>query len=753
MIGFQALTARGLKHNDSTLAPAGTEPITAMSRRVGGVDIAWARLQLALVGFALMAGALAAPSAASAATPPQSGLTQAQSQLQALIAAADPAAQADLTDAVSQLGASTASYLWSDANDALAPPTGDRVFVDAAAALNELAKIGPDPTVPRSGLASAVQEIAGAASDLSEAALERAGLHHGFVRDRSLRADQVRYDHAFAALGTEISGALTSLPRQTVERSAENFLSSPDRFASRPETLSGAPLTLEGKPELFYYGAEFCPFCAVTRWSMVLALAQFGELSPLALSQSTPIDFAPSTNTLSFYGSQYESPELAFAPIEASSNALCLTECNGSKWTTLQTPNEAEQQILDQNDPQLRFPFLDFGNLWQEGAVVEPLLLQGMSWEQIAAAVANPGSTVGQYLDGAAELFAAQICQSTGERPQRVCSSNINRQYQQLLTAPSAAIDATNNLFGVSCPSTSLCAAVDGVGNALITQDPTASTPVWTAANADGTTAVTSVACPSTSLCVAVDAAGNALVTHDANTVPATWSAPMNIDGTNSFDYVRCPSTSLCVAVDDAGNVLETDDPSAATPNWSAPMNIDGTNPLVFSCPSTSLCVAADTVGNVLTSEDPSAAQPMWSTPQSIDPQSGFADVSCPSTSLCVAVDFSGNAFVSHDPGAATPTWGGPTDIDGNNALFAVSCASTSLCIAVGEAGTAVISDDPSATSPTWTATSIDDVALDDVSCPSASLCVAVDGDGDALQTDNPTAATPTWGPPAKFLH
>jgi hypothetical protein len=702
----------------------------------------------------VVAAVLAAPTGAAAATtPPQTELIQATSQLDSLVATADPSAQADLTGAVSQLKAATASYLWSDPADALPPPAGDRVFVDSAAAADELARIGPDPTVSRSALAGAVHEIAAAGSYLAVTALARAGLDRGFPPPGSLSVDQSLYDHAFALLGTEISTAVTSIPRQAVERSAESFLDSPNRFAGRPEALSGAPLMLNGKPELFYYGAGFCPFCAVTRWSMVLALAQFGDLSPLALGESTPIDFAPSTNTFSFYGSQYASPYLAFAPVEAVSNELCLSECNGSEWTTLQTPDEAEQQILNEHNPQLHFPFLDFGNLWHEAAVVEPLLLHGMSWEQIAASVANPNSTVGQYLDGAAELFAAQICQITGGRPQWVCQTSVNRQYQQLLSAPSAAVDGTNELLGVSCPSTSLCAAVDVAGNVLITRNPTAASPTWSAPDdIDGATALTSVACPSTSLCMAVNGAGDALVTHDASAAEPAWSAPDDIDATNSFVYVRCPSISLCVAVDDAGNVLETDDPAAATPTWSAPTNIDGSHLLVLSCPSASLCVAADQAGNVLSTEDPGAATPNWSAAQSIDPQSGFDDISCPSTSLCVAVDFSGNAFVTNDPSAATPTWTS-THID-SNALFAVSCASASLCVAGDGQGNVLISDDPSSPTPTWTDTSIDPTAaLLDVSCPSTALCVVVDSDGVALETDDPTAAAPTWNPPAKFLH
>src|SRR5450755_4321217 len=94
---------------------------------------------------------------------------------------------------------------------------------------------------------------------------------------------------------------------------------------------------------------------------------------------------------------------------------------------------------------------------------------------------------------------------------------------------PPANIDA-NSLSGVSCPSTSLCVAVDGFGNAVISTDPTAATPTWSPrANIDGTNPLSGVSCPSTSLCVAVDGFGNAVISTDPTAATPTWSPPANI--------------------------------------------------------------------------------------------------------------------------------------------------------------------------------------------------------------------------------
>ena len=36
--------------------------------------------------------------------------------------------------------------------------------------------------------------------------------------------------------------------------------------------VSNTPLTLDNKPYFFYVGAQFCPFCATERWSVIKAL-------------------------------------------------------------------------------------------------------------------------------------------------------------------------------------------------------------------------------------------------------------------------------------------------------------------------------------------------------------------------------------------------------------------------------------------------------------------------------------------------
>jgi hypothetical protein len=81
--------------------------------------------------------------------------------------------------------------------------------------------------------------------------------------------------------------------------------------------LNGVPtLTSDGKPEVLYIGAEYCPYCAAERWSVVAALSRFGTFSGLGQTQSSSVDYYPNTPTLSFEGAKYSSDYVAFQGYE-----------------------------------------------------------------------------------------------------------------------------------------------------------------------------------------------------------------------------------------------------------------------------------------------------------------------------------------------------------------------------------------------------------------------------------------------------
>ena len=82
----------------------------------------------------------------------------------------------------------------------------------------------------------------------------------------------------------------------------------------KPAKSTDPALTANGKPELLYVGAEFCPFCAAERWSMVQALSRFGTFKNLV---GDPLcDRRRNVATFSFYKSSYTSKYLTFMPVE-----------------------------------------------------------------------------------------------------------------------------------------------------------------------------------------------------------------------------------------------------------------------------------------------------------------------------------------------------------------------------------------------------------------------------------------------------
>jgi hypothetical protein len=115
-------------------------------------------------------------------------------------------------------------------------------------------------------------------------------------------------------------------------------------------------------------------------------------------------------------------------------------------------------------------------------------------------------------------------------------------------------------LESVSCPSASLCVAVDHDGNVVTSTDPTGGAGTWTAVNIEATF-LTHVTCPSTSLCVATDWVGNIWTSTDPTGGASAWTSAVVADSEHPEDLtgISCPTTSLCVAIDGNGDGLHLD--------------------------------------------------------------------------------------------------------------------------------------------------------------------------------------------------
>lgn len=275
------------------------------------------------------------------------------------------------------------------------------------------------------------------------------------------------------------------------------------------------------------------------------------------------------------------------------------------------------------------------------------------------------------------------------------------------LTWNAADIDGSSEITSVSCPSTALCVAVDAVGNVITSASPTGGESAWTVARVDrsttqnntdnaGSVLVRGISCPSTTLCVAVDAAGNALVSTDPAGGATAWTTT-HVDINASYGCtgiglscqpplvgISCPSGLLCAAVDFSGNLLTTTDPAAALPWTSTPTDGGGLSSLYgISCPITGFCATVNGDAAQAITLDP--ATPTSQTGRSL-PDSLFG-IWCQSQFLCLAsVETQGGIsglLGSFDPAAPASTW----SLSSLGGVNAVACPTASLCLAADDEG------------------------------------------------------------------
>ena len=212
------------------------------------------------------------------------------------------------------------------------------------------------------------------------------------------------------------------------------------------------------------------------------------------------------------------------------------------------------------------------------------------------------------------------------------------------------------------------------------------------------------VSCPSVSLCVAVDQQGNVFTsTNPAGGLPA-WSGPIDINQGGFMNAVSCPSVKLCVAVSD-GSVLTSTNPAGGASAWSAPVSTHASNVLLaISCPSVSLCAWPTTCGRALGSVTVRpVARHLGLDAHRADSNEAErvrrARRRSPSGWLCVAVDSDGNVVTSTNPTGGTSAWK-MANPDGTNFLTAVSCPTASECVAVDGSGNTLISTNPTGGAP-----------------------------------------------------
>lgn len=155
--------------------------------------------------------------------------------------------------------------------------------------------------------------------------------------------------------------------------------------------------------------------------------------------------------------------------------------------------------------------------------------------------------------------------------------------------------------------------AVDNSANAISSFDPTGGASAWTGASPysaePASAGFAGVSCPSRSLCAAVDAYAADVVTWNpiSSSSGMTYAqVGLNTGGTWG---IWCESVSLCFATDASRHLLASTTPTGGASAWKVTY-ADPSGPVTgLSCPLAVLCFAVDGINVIVGGRPPTAAR------------------------------------------------------------------------------------------------------------------------------------------------
>lgn len=180
-------------------------------------------------------------------------------------------------------------------------------------------------------------------------------------------------------------------------------------------TPVSAPLRSGQKPVLLFVGAQWCPYCAAERWSIVKALARFGSWSGLTIGQST--DRKGGFGVVPTYGlttATFSSPYVAYEGKELQDNSSA----------TLQSLTASEQALVDRYDSKGSLPMVYVDGYAMVGAGYTPTGIQGQAFSAIQSQLQRGSSAASiEPINAEANLLTAMLCKADGDRPGTACSN------------------------------------------------------------------------------------------------------------------------------------------------------------------------------------------------------------------------------------------------------------------------------------------------------------------------------------------
>jgi hypothetical protein len=162
-------------------------------------------------------------------------------------------------------------------------------------------------------------------------------------------------------------------------------------------------------------------------------------------------------------------------------------------------------------------------------------------------------------------------------------------------------VDVSGVLKTISCSGPSMCAAGDVAGDIVTSTDPSGSANEWLVTELHPANGIADISCPTSSLCVAVNG-GEILSSANPTGGAGAWTSAPITSALNFLKRVSCPSVTQCVVTDGFGKVYTASEPTGGAAAWTVSPTIDfyefGLGPI--SCASDVFCVVADGEGDVV---------------------------------------------------------------------------------------------------------------------------------------------------------
>jgi len=244
----------------------------------------------------------------------------------------------------------------------------------------------------------------------------------------------LKQDAAVLPAPPSLVHSITSVPTSTLKAVKGGDISNSP--LNIPASYKPVALSSNGLPEIAFVGAEYCPYCALQRWSLVIGLSPFGTWSDLHLIRSSVYDSPSNIPTFTFaYGAKFKSKYVAFSSRELQSNVSI--NKNGSPYKSLQSVGGQVATAFTTIDSSQGYPFVDYAGkfvqLGSEALSSNVAAMEGLTWNQVAQQLRNPKSVVAKEVLGGASYVTAAACLITGQKPGAVCSPAYMQTLEQQL--------------------------------------------------------------------------------------------------------------------------------------------------------------------------------------------------------------------------------------------------------------------------------------------------------------------------------